>query len=992
MNRKNKLKYQTFKWHQIAYLALSILLIMLGISVIIGWYTKQIYLIQVLPNFAPMQFNTALGFLIAGLSLIFLNYLKSLSILLSIILFLLGFITFLQYLFGFNTGLDQLFMSHYISVKTSHVGRMAPNTALCFSLSAITLFIICFSYRKATNFNTALVIAILIGLLGTSALFGYLSGIPTAYGWGNLTRMAIHTSIGFILIAIALILYLIPFLELHQSNRSYFPPLLTFLVAASLFSLFWHVLEINEEEKVRANIEKEQSYINEKVSSLLNSKLDALDRLFSRISTDTYTTSENLTHDIDDYLNQMNALVFVRFFNAKENQFNLFKKDSYQNKLVNKLIVNCDKAFLILKQNGKIKDTTGIPNYVCYQNQSINGIAVLDLSRIVGTFSKNSFGKDFEIKIIQDNLIIYQHLTNNNAKGEHFTYPLEVNNLKWQIQLAPDQAILNQQASFLPIIFQAFGFAVALLLGFLVRLWQISQRRNKALFDAMIRQKETDQVVKTVSESILEAVLIVNKQGKIIFSNKQMEKLTGLNHQQLLKINVDQLIPQRYRHQHQEHREQYAKLPQKRKMAESRNIFLLSQLGEEIPVEIALTPVEIKGETVTLCAVLDIRERLEAKRYKREQEEFIENAVNAIVDYAIIGLNHKGKITSWNSGAKKIKGYQKDEIIGKHISIFYPEDTPEGFVDSLLETAKTKGHAENEGWRKKKDGSLFWAHVSLSALYDENKNIRGFIKITRDLTEKKQQEEKLKKFNIELEKSNTELDDFAYIASHDLKQPLRGISNYASFLTEDYADKLDDEGKKQLQTLQDLAKRMENLIDTLLTFSRVGRVDFAMTHCDISEVIENKLLLLDSFIKENNTTIKIKNKMPTIVCDHAKIGEVFQNLITNAIKYNDNDQKEITIDYKAEKNKHIFSVKDNGIGIAKEYQDKIFKIFQRLHQKNEYGGGTGAGMTIVKKIVERHGGSIWLESEINKGSTFYFSISQSLKPTDTKIGDFDDKS
>ncbi|KTD26110.1 two-component sensor histidine kinase [Legionella lansingensis] len=238
----------------------------------------------------------------------------------------------------------------------------------------------------------------------------------------------------------------------------------------------------------------------------------------------------------------------------------------------------------------------------------------------------------------------------------------------------------------------------------------------------------------------------------------------------------------------------------------------------------------------------------------------------------------------------------------------------------------------------------------------------------------------LEKMNEALNQSNKELDDFAYIASHDLKEPLRGINNFSSFLLEDYYDKLDEEGKEQLNTLKRLSQRMEALINDLLIYSRAGRAELVYQPCNLNEVVENKLQLLDSYLKENNANVIIKRPLPMIVCDKARVGEIFHNLIVNAIKYNNSEEKTVTIDFKEANDHYVFSIEDNGIGIAAEHFDNIFKIFKRLHGRDEYGGGTGLGLTLIKKIIERHKGKIWLDSQVDKGTTFYFSIIKALKP------------
>ena len=250
--------------------------------------------------------------------------------------------------------------------------------------------------------------------------------------------------------------------------------------------------------------------------------------------------------------------------------------------------------------------------------------------------------------------------------------------------------------------------------------------------------------------------------------------------------------------------------------------------------------------------------------------------------------------------------------------------------------------------------------------------------------------DELAKINVELERSNSELDAFAYIASHDLKEPLRGIHNYSSFLIEDYADVLTEDGVAKLQTLVRLTQRMEDLIDSLLHFSRLGRVELSMQKTNLNELLKNVIDVLSISLKDINVDIRIPRPLPVIRCDRVQVSEVFSNLIGNAVKYNDKVDRWIEIGFldsveqsensytegedKKLDEKLVFYVRDNGIGIREKHQETIFRIFKRLHPPNKYGGGTGAGLTIAKKIVERHGGKIWLSSTYGEGSTFYFTL------------------
>lgn len=248
---------------------------------------------------------------------------------------------------------------------------------------------------------------------------------------------------------------------------------------------------------------------------------------------------------------------------------------------------------------------------------------------------------------------------------------------------------------------------------------------------------------------------------------------------------------------------------------------------------------------------------------------------------------------------------------------------------------------------------------------------------------------RLSQLNIELERSNDELDSFAYVASHDLKEPLRGIHNYSLFLLEDYADQLDAEGVSKLQTLVRLSQRMESLIESLLQLSRVGRQELVVDVIDMNELLIEVVDLLAPRFEQTNTTVNVAHPLPIIRGDQVRLREVFSNLLTNAMRYSDRPDKVVEVGAVSTEEAgqkefvnlddfHVFYVRDNGIGIDPKHHSSIFKLFKRLHAQDKYGGGTGAGLAIVKKMVEKHGGALWVESIKGEGATFYFSLSKHL--------------
>lgn len=241
---------------------------------------------------------------------------------------------------------------------------------------------------------------------------------------------------------------------------------------------------------------------------------------------------------------------------------------------------------------------------------------------------------------------------------------------------------------------------------------------------------------------------------------------------------------------------------------------------------------------------------------------------------------------------------------------------------------------------------------------------------TKELTESK---EILEYQNKSLENINKELDDFTYIVSHDLKEPLRSIDAYSKFIIDDYQTKLDEEGKHYLERIRANTERMKKLIEDLLEISRLKKKDSTIEEVEVELLIGEAKMRLEYAIKQKGVEIIIKDRLPKIFCDPLRLTEVFLNLISNAIKFNDKPKPIIEIGYNDKGDFHEFYVKDNGVGIKEEYFNKIFEIFQRLG-KREDAEGTGAGLTIVKKIVQMHKGEIWLESKLKEGTTFYFTI------------------
>ncbi len=361
---------------------------------------------------------------------------------------------------------------------------------------------------------------------------------------------------------------------------------------------------------------------------------------------------------------------------------------------------------------------------------------------------------------------------------------------------------------------------------------------------------------------------------------------------------------------------------------------------------------------------------LESLRYNEEQFRSVFQTAND----AIICVDERGNVVLWNNAAEEIFGYNPQEALGEDLGFIMPRRFKEahmgGFcrmIDSVRDGRLSQVHRIVG---RRKDTTEFPAELSVAVW--ESKGGNFFTGIVRDVSERAQREEKLQSALSELERSNAELQQFAYVASHDLQEPLRMVSSYVRLLERRYKSKLDSDADDFIQFAVDGAQRMQRLIDDLLRYSRVGTR--GKEFCDVNpELILNQVLAnLKVTIQESGAQVHC-GSLPTIKGDATQLMQLFQNVIENAIKFRNNEPPEVRISAERADDFWRFSITDNGIGIDPQYHERVFSIFQRLHSRDQYPG-TGIGLAICKKIVERHSGRIWIQSEEGAGTSFFFTI------------------
>jgi PAS domain S-box-containing protein len=349
------------------------------------------------------------------------------------------------------------------------------------------------------------------------------------------------------------------------------------------------------------------------------------------------------------------------------------------------------------------------------------------------------------------------------------------------------------------------------------------------------------------------------------------------------------------------------------------------------------------------------------------------NMIDEIEDYAILLLDKDGNVENWNKGAEKVKGYKAEEIIGKHFSIFYtPADKASKKPEMLINLARNTGRVFDEGWRVRKDNTRFWGSITITAMYNDEQDVIGYTKITRDLTHKMLAAEVASQHLNMLQVKNQELEQFVYIASHDLQEPLLTVSNFISLLQTEYGHLHDEDGNMYMDFIKQAAERMRFLIKDLLDYSRIGKVK-ETEQVDVNQLLENIMDDLDTRIEETGAQIHYEH-LPTVKAYHTELRQLFQNLISNAIKFaKEGIAPVINIAAKVYNNGWEFTVQDNGIGIEPKHSEKIFLIFQRLHNRDDYPGN-GIGLANCKKIVAMHNGNISVESTPGIGSVFHFTL------------------
>lgn len=485
-------------------------------------------------------------------------------------------------------------------------------------------------------------------------------------------------------------------------------------------------------------------------------------------------------------------------------------------------------------------------------------------------------------------------------------------------------------------------------------------------------------VLYAIVESAPIAMIMVDRGGRIILANAETESLFGYQRGELLGAAVEVLVPQRLRGLHPAFRVGYGVTPEARTMGAGRDLFALRKDGSEFPVEIGLNPITTPDGVFVLSAIVNISNR---KRLEARVRLVVESA-----PLAMVMINRRGQIELVNAQAEQLFGYPRAELKGKPIEVLVP-DRFRGHHPNVREeyfdrpTSRRMG-AGRDLFAVRKDGVEVPVEIGLNPIDTEDGQF--VLSAIVDITERKKLEEaqvalnaELSRSNEALERSNVELRQFAYIASHDLQTPLRGIAGCSQILQRKFGSQLGQDGAELIKRIVEGTTRLQSLIDDLLTCSRVESRARPFEPVDMRAVVDDALRLLESSVQDTRASVMV-GALPWVLGDRAQLVQLMQNLVGNAIKYHGKAPPQIRINSACNANECTISVADNGIGIEPRHRENVFEIFRRLHTQEAYPGN-GIGLAICRRVVNRHGGQIWVEGNEGGGSVFLFTARASAE-------------
>lgn len=791
----------------------------------------------------------------------------------------------------------------------------------------------------------------------------------------------------------------------NLSNILLLPALSSVIVLIITIAL-WQQFKQQESRLIHTVLKEEIATIHDSLSFSINNSIVALGRMARRWETSDGLPKAQWEQDAKYYVEDFSALTTVQWVddtyhvrwieplegNEKAMGINIAFNDERKNAL--KGAIDAGSTTI----TPPLDLVQGYPAIIAYIPLHVNGqfdgfiVGIYNTDTIL----KNIFSADktelFDIEIKDGEKIVFRNIKSTQYDNDATLYKdLTLFNRTWKISLSPKNLLLKARETILPEITLLGGVLFSLLMGFAVYASIISNRRSKLLNSRTLESQEVAYRLKSILDNIPNQVFW--KDSELVYQgcSKKFAEVVGLSSSDEVigKTDFDFVRDTKHARSYQEWDR---KIMRSRKAVIDIEEKFDAADGEQGYVLTSKVPIIDINNNVTgilgICTDITERKHGELEREKIVAQlaalnEFNEAILNSSKHF-LISTDLNGNVTQFNTASQKALGYKAEEVVAKLTPAIWHdmnevveraevlskelgEKVEPGF-DVFVIKARKFGPDSNEWTFIRKDGSRFPVNLTVTCMRNENEEITGYLGVIEDITERKRAEEEREELIEQLRTSNKDLDEFAYVASHDLKAPLRVIDNASSWLMEDLGKALEGDDLENLQLIRGRTARMEKLLDDLLEYSRIGR----KTDQRYSERMSGDTLLEDVLLlvnKPEGFTIQVSPQFADIAVNCMPLEHIFINLINNAIKHHDRDKGLIEIDVKDEARYYQFSVKDDGPGIPEKYHDKVFGMFQTLKSRDRVEG-SGMGLAMVKKHVESVGGSVLLESEEGKGSIF----------------------
>ncbi|WP_460233425.1 PAS domain S-box protein [Aurantivibrio plasticivorans] len=956
-----------------------------GSAVMLGWWLQIPRLIQLQPAFSPMQFNTALCIVLLGASTFFSLFKRSqvISSIFAATSFLIASITLVQYFALIDLGIDQLFKNAYLTTASLHPGRMAGNTAACICLISAAIILRSSELVSIPN-RSSWIAGITAAALGISsaAFVGYLTTIFGPIGWGTGTYMTAHGAGSLSLVSIALLILtwrsIAGFKEFRITLMATVAPF-TIMVG---FAIFFQLRD-ERSSGLKQIVEHDTQILQIAIINSLDDLSNCIDRnseLWADLDGDRETYWRNYTHALLADHNEFNSIEWIKpdktigwaepeTTSSEHVGFNFASNE----KVSNALDLAKDKGTLYsnLVYSPIIGQSVLLLSPI-YQERDFKGwiLARIDMNRLLDSFTPLTNRLGIAAQIQQ------QHgttLTKAIDIDPFFasTETLNIPGQTWELVVTPTPSFFSFHHRPLSYVTTMLVFISGVLIIWLMHILLKGAQRSRQL---TLLHNRLDGAV----NALMDGLIIVNSSGVILDINDTAATMLGYLREDLIGKNVVKLAPiaadaafiQKIEAQFAEQHNS----PQPNNGL-STTVRGMKRSGKEVPLEAKISRGIDDGKIFYTVVIRDLSEQLATQEKLAEHEAMLRAAIeNSPVAMAI--TDAQGNYIDINNAFCRWLGYDKDEIIGRSFLDLVPEETREerrALFDRLLIEPNEVMLAEKRYLRK--DGEVVWGYLAASPVLNNKGEITHIAAQILDIQEEKRLKEALEDQNQELSSINQELNQFAYIASHDLKEPLRTMRTFSKYLLKDLQNGDTTRINEDIEFINSASERMTRLIDDLLQLSRVSNKTLEFSDVNLNDCMDNIVAQLDGLIKETNANVAYDH-LPIVRGDDTQLASVFLNLVNNAIKFHkpgSTPQVNITRLDENTKGMCTLVIEDNGIGIQQDKTDEIFGAFKKLHAVSEYDG-TGIGLAIVKKVIERHNGRISVDSLPDRGTRFTINL------------------